>query len=515
MSLYRKYRPQKFSEIIGQEHIVQTLCGAIESDQIGHAYVFSGTRGTGKTTIARIFAKAVNCQNRKGAEPCGECRVCKEMSGGTFLDLIEIDAASNRGIDDIRDLREKIRFSPNIGKYKIYIIDEVHMLTTDAFNALLKTLEEPPAHAIFILATTEIHKIPATILSRCQRFDFRKIESEKMFEGIKKVAEKENIKVSEEDLRKIVGLSEGSLRDALSSLDQLNSFSAGIISSDILESVLGYSKEEQLIEILELIQEENIGGVISFISDLMNDGKDMESFLKNLVVFLRKLMILKVDDKFKADFSDSERVKKVSDNFSFEKIVALADTLNNVIKNSKFSFLPQLVFELEIIKFISLTPKTELLLKNENINIAGKIVKEIKDVLKTGSKQEDEKTMGPAQSFLNDSEGMISDKEIKKSSSTDNWSLFLDKVKKEKIVLHMALQGCDHDETNEVVNVKIYNGFYFNRLNEKQNIDFINNLFKEFFGAEKKINIQKCEKEITRTDMVSEALKVFGGELVE
>jgi len=503
MSLYRKYRPQKFSEVIGQEHIVQTLRGAIESDQIGHAYIFAGTRGTGKTSIARIFAKAVNCQNRKGAEPCGQCRVCKEMTAGSFLDLIEIDAASNRGIDDIRDLREKIRFSPNIGKYKIYIIDEAHMLTADAFNALLKTLEEPPAHAVFILATTEIHKIPATILSRCQRFDFHKIESEKMFESIKKIAEKENIKIGEADLRKIISLSEGSLRDAQSSLDQLNSFSAGVISSDILESILGYSREEQLIEILELIQKRDLGRTISFVNDLINDGKDMESFLKNLIVFLRKLLILKVDDKLQTDFSDLEKVKGISDRFSFEQVVVLADTLNGIIKNSKFSFLPQLVFELEIIKFISSIAKTELQIKNESVNIAGKIVNEIRNVLKPGNKQENGKVVAENK------------KEIKKSDSKNDWGLFLEKMKKEKIVLYMALQDCEYEEVNELIRVKIYNGFYFNRLNEKQNLDFINGLFKEFFGTGKKIAIQKCEREKTRTDMVSEALKVFGGELVE
>jgi len=503
MSLYRKYRPQKFNEIIGQEHIVQTLCGAIESDQIGHAYIFAGTRGTGKTSIARIFAKAVNCQNRKGSEPCGECRVCKEMTAGNFLDLIEIDAASNRGIDDIRDLREKIRFSPNIGKYKIYIIDEVHMLTTDAFNALLKTLEEPPAHAIFILATTEIHKIPATILSRCQRFDFRKIEPGKMFLGIKKIANEENIKISEENLRKIVGLSEGSLRDALSSLDQLNSFSNGVISSDILEGVLGYSREEQLIEILELIHEGDIRQVISFINDLINSGKDMESFLKNLMVFLRKLLILKIDDGFQADFSDPEKARNISDNFSFEQIVDLADTLNGIIRNSKFSFLPQLVFELEIIKFIFSTAKTVPKTKNESVNIAGKIVKEIKNVLRSSGKQESDKIV--------EEEGG----RTKKSDNTGNWESFLEKIKKEKTVLYMAFQGCEYEETEEEFNVKIYNGFYFDRLNERQNLDFISDLFKEFFGAGKKINIRKCEKKEIKTDVISEALKVFGGELVE
>lgn len=502
MSLYRKYRPQKFEEIIGQEHIVQTLIGALESNQIGHAYIFTGTRGTGKTSIARIFAKAINCQNRKGSEPCGECKVCKEMTEGNFLDLIEIDAASNRGIDDIRDLREKIRFSPNIGKFKIYIIDEVHMLSTDAFNALLKTLEEPPAHAIFILATTEIHKIPATILSRCQRFDFRRIESDKMFEAIKKIAESEKIKVSEEDLRRIVSLSDGALRDALSSLDQLNSFSAGSISSDILENILGYSKEEKLLEILELIQKKDISKIIYFINEIIDGGKDIESFLKNLLIFLRKLLIFKIDNKTQSNFSDLDKTKEIIDNFSLDQIVNLADVLNSVIKNSKFSFLPQLVFELEIIKFISSETKTEPSLKNKNI--AGKLVSEIKNVFKTNDEQTEKNTIKEVEKEI-----------INDNSNIDNWPLFLEKIKKEKIVLYMAFQGCECEKSGESINVNIWNSFYFNRLNEKQNIDFINKIFEEFFGKEMKIVIQKCEKRKISTDVISDALKVFGGELVE
>jgi DNA polymerase III subunit gamma/tau len=500
MSLYRKYRPQKFEEIIGQEHVVQTLMGAIESDQIGHAYIFAGTRGTGKTSIARIFAKSVNCQKRNGFEPCGQCQICVEMHNGTFLDLIEIDAASNRGIDEIRDLKEKIRFAPNLGKYKVYIIDEAHMLTEPAFNALLKTLEEPPKHVIFILATTEIHKIPITILSRCQRFDFHKVESNKMFESIKNIAKIEKIKIDDENLKKIISISEGSVRDALSYLDQLNSFSGGEISSNVLENILGYSNEEKLLEFLDLVTKQELKTVMAFIDKLVEDGTDVEGFLKNLIVILRKILILKIDENSKNDFFDFEKAKKISDFFSLEQIIGLIDTLNGVFKNSKFSFIPQLVLELEIIKFISAKPKSDSK-KSEAINITGKIVNEIKSVLKQNNKNE-------GSQIIEKQSGVI-------GAPNDKWNSFIEKIKNEKIILYMALQGCDFEINDNMIKIKISNGFYLNRLNEKQNFDFIDGIAKDFFGQKIKLIIEEAKKNKAKIDIIGDALTVFGGELIE
>lgn len=500
MSLYRKYRPKNFSEIIDQQHVVKTLMGAIESDQVGHAYIFAGTRGTGKTSIARIFAKSVNCMSRNRSEPCEKCQVCIEMNNGSFLDLIEIDAASNRGIDEIRDLKEKIRFAPNLGKYKVYIIDEAHMLTEPAFNALLKTLEEPPSHVIFILATTEIHKIPITILSRCQRFDFHKVDSGKMFEGVKRIVSLENIKINDDDLRKIISISEGSIRDALSYLDQLNSFSAGVIDSEILENILGYSKEEMLIEFLELILGGDLKAIVSFVNKVVAEGKELESYLKNLIVFLRKIMMARIDPANHPEFADPDRVMKLANGISFEKLVSLIDILSGVVKNSRFSFMPQLVLELELIRFISKNEPDKNIRKNEASNIAGKIVSEIKNVLKPESKSDTE-------------EGRTT-KEISNENPFDDWTAFLGKLKSEKMVLYMALQGCGHGEKDGAYAIEIYNGFYYSRLNERQNLGFINSVFKEFFG-EKRLVISRAEKANTPKDVVTEALRVFGGEVLE
>jgi len=256
---YRKWRPQGWDEVIGQEHIVRTLRSALEQGNLAHAYLFSGPRGTGKTTTARIIAKAVNClAEEQNARPCNQCENCEAINQGRFLDLIEIDAASNTSVDDIRDLREKINFSPNKGRYKVYIIDEVHMLSNAAFNALLKTLEEPPAHAIFVLATTEVHKIPATVLSRCQRHEFRRIPLNFIQALLKDIAEKENVQVEPAALTAIARQATGSMRDAVSLLDQLAS-TGSQVTLELTQQVLGTAAGESVYEVIEAILDEKTG----------------------------------------------------------------------------------------------------------------------------------------------------------------------------------------------------------------------------------------------------------------
>ena len=252
-ALYRAYRPQNFEDVVGQQHIIRTLKNQIENNNVGHAYLFAGTRGTGKTSTAKIFARAVNCVQSKDQEPCNECEVCKDIINDNIMDVVEIDAASNNSVDDIRELRESVKYSPTKAKYKVYIIDEVHMLSQGAFNALLKTLEEPPSYIIFILATTEPHKIPATILSRCQRFDFKRVTVNDMSERMKKICNEENIEVEDKALNLIARNAQGALRDALSILDQCISFGGNKIEYKDVVELLGTVNIEQLFEMSQFI----------------------------------------------------------------------------------------------------------------------------------------------------------------------------------------------------------------------------------------------------------------------
>lgn len=291
-ALYRKYRPQTFSDVYGQEHITKILQSEIESGKIGHAYLFTGTRGTGKTTCAKILARAVNCTNLNGGNPCGECDMCKMILSGEATDIVEIDAASNNSVDDIRDLREKVVFSPAAAKYRVYIIDEVHMLSISAFNALLKTLEEPPEHVVFILATTEVHKLPATILSRCQRFDFRRIDSEKIVERLKYVAEKEGLKLTDDAAILIAAAADGGMRDALSILDLCAGSGKEITEADVV-SVCSMAGGDYLISMADFIRAGDTEGALLLLDKLHNSSVDMNRFCTELISHFRDLMIIK------------------------------------------------------------------------------------------------------------------------------------------------------------------------------------------------------------------------------
>ncbi|HXH85591.1 MAG TPA: DNA polymerase III subunit gamma/tau, partial [Nitrospira sp.] len=301
-ALYRKWRPRQWDEVVGQEHILRTLTNAVRAGRVGHAYLFAGPRGTGKTTIARIIAKAVNCLNHDPAKrPCNECEHCKAVNENRFLDLIEIDAASNTSVDDVRDLRDKINFSPSQGKYKIYIIDEVHMLSTAAFNALLKTLEEPPPHAIFVLATTEIHKIPATVLSRCQRHEFRRVPVDEIVGLLKQIAKQEKIKVDEDALAVVARQATGSVRDAISLLDQLAS-TGDKIDLALTQTVLGTATSQTVLDLIASIQEDQPAPAMDAIHRALDAGADPRSLARQIVDDLRGLLLIQMgnDDQIEA-----------------------------------------------------------------------------------------------------------------------------------------------------------------------------------------------------------------------
>ena len=347
--LYRKYRPTSFSQIVGQEHIIKTLINAIKLGKVAHAYLFTGVRGTGKTTIARLLAKAVNCLELKDSEPCNKCSACLEINQGKSIDLIEIDAASNRGIDEIRELRDGIKFSPNKSKYKVFIIDEAHQLTKEAFNALLKTLEEPPAHAIFILATTEIHKVPQTIISRCQKFDFHKLTLDQIIGRLGWLAKQEKVSIEKPALELIALNADGSIRDGESLLGQIMSMEDKNITLEEVQTILGVTDIKAVQDLIKYIVEKKNNLAISHINEIANQGHDLIQFAKSLVSYLRKVLILKIDSnlaKLVASELTKEQIDVIIDQgkkFNQEdliKAIRLFIHVGNEIKSADFQQLP-------------------------------------------------------------------------------------------------------------------------------------------------------------------------------
>jgi len=445
-SLYRKWRPQTFEDIIGQKHITQTLINAISLNRISHAYIFSGPRGVGKTTTARILAKSLNCEKGPTPYPCNKCERCIRITNGYSMDVMEIDGASNNGVDSIRELRNKVNFAPAEGRYKIYIIDEVHMLSQGAFNALLKTLEEPPLHVIFIFATTDPHKIPSTILSRCQWFNFRRISLVDIVAKLKMIVKDEKLNIDDKTLNIIARSSTGSMRDAESALDQIIAYCGKNITSQSVKEVLGIIEEEVFFEFLEaIIKNDTLNGIeiINRTSDL---GEDASQFIKNLMEYVHNLSLAKVCQKeilnLKGIFTeDRERLLKQSKTIKLEKLFSIVNYLAEAERKMRYTRHPWILLEMLVIKFTA----------GENYSL--KEVEEKKDeylldfstkkdVSESGKKNAVTREEVPPKKKIQDKVKTKEDSPIQaKEVSTDldfnqAWPIILNKVKKTKMAVY-------------------------------------------------------------------------------
>ncbi len=355
--MYRAWRPQSFQDMVGQQHIIRTLQNAIREDRLAHAYLFSGPRGTGKTSAAKILAKAVNCEHGPAAEPCNNCEACRRITAGAVMDVLEIDAASNRGVEEIRDLRDKVKYAPTEVRQKVYIIDEVHMLTTEAFNALLKTLEEPPPHVMFILATTEPHRLPATVISRCQRFDFRRVSLEEQSERLQQICREEGIEAEDEAIDYIARLSDGGMRDALSILDQIASFSEGQVSYQQVLEMTGGIASSQFAELAGTLLKGDIGGVLQIIERMMQEGKSADKCMENLLYYFRDLLMIKMvpkADKLTERVLEPAAFSEIAESFTKAQLFQFIDTLNHYQNEMKYASQPQMIFEVALLKLCSI-----------------------------------------------------------------------------------------------------------------------------------------------------------------
>lgn len=353
IALYRKWRPQTFKDLVGQEHISRTLANAITSGHIGHAYLFAGPRGTGKTSTAKILAKALNCEHGPTPEPCGQCEQCRKIADGSSMDVFEIDAASNRGIDEIRDLRETVKFAPVDGRYKVYIIDEVHMLTTEAFNALLKTLEEPPAHVVFILATTEAHKVPPTIQSRCQRYDFKRITVEEIESRLRYITAEMKMEAEDEALAMIAIQADGGMRDALSILDQCAALAEGTITAERVRQILGLVGHDWIYKMTKALAARNVQAALQILAELLRDGKDLKQVLSELSLHLRSLMIFQAAGTVEAMdlYAEPQNVlQEQSKLFAPEVLPCMIARLHEAMTEMKWSPQPRITVEVALME---------------------------------------------------------------------------------------------------------------------------------------------------------------------
>ena len=468
-ALYRKFRPVKFDELVGQEHITRTIKNQIISDRVGHAYLFNGGRGTGKTTIAKILARAVNCLNPQDGEPCNECEICKAALDGSLTDIVEMDAASNNSVEDVREIREAVNFLPTKAKYRVYIIDEVHMLSTGAFNALLKTLEEPPKHVKFLLATTEPQKIPATILSRCQRFDFKRISNEDIIKRLKIVCNESKISISEEALNLIATLAEGGMRDALSILERCNQDGEDKIDENKIRDLVGIPKITYIKQIVESIINYDVDSSLKVIEEILKEGKDLNNLLWEIIKYVKDILLYKSTGSIQTYTKEEiEDIKVLSEKISKEELINLICNLSELENSLKLSTQKLIIFQTGIIKLCNKQDynksekNVEISSGNNNFNINNleQRVTKIENFLRASNFVE--KGSKPKFSVQNNSEDKpkVAQKPKYEGKTQDYWPKLVNNFKEEgKMFMYINLAGTVAKEINDMtVAIEFPNG---------------------------------------------------------
>ena len=549
-AIYRKFRPKIFDDVLGQEHVTQTLKNQIISNNLAHAYLFSGIRGTGKTSTAKIFSRAVNCLNNHTGNPCNECESCISILDENNMDVIEMDAASNNGVDDIRELRDKVKFLPVNSKYKVYIIDEVHMLSKGAFNALLKTLEEPPEHLLFILATTESQKIPPTILSRCQRFDLKRISSDIIVENLKKICHELNVKYEEKALKLIAANSEGAMRDAQSILDRCISFNENEVSYETVINLLGTVNYQVVTETANAIIDNNIEKTMNLVDDILNSGKELSYFLDELIICFRNILIIKTtnssDNIMRVSEDETEELKNLGGKINVDKTVKIIEDLSEAQAECKRALNPRVLLETKLIKMLhkvdtvnleALVKRIEELEKRKQTpqlqtypKIEGKGIK-AKSWDKEKSKVETKFTKRPVEKEINKSENLQEpvEKKIDKSDEAiynaivKGWQDILKEIRRENAGLQAIIRESElAGEKNKKVIFEFDPKFTFHisAANQPKNKEKFKEVISNFLNEDCQVEFitkkeEKAVKPKITIEDVYEDLKNEFGEIVE
>ncbi len=551
LALYRAWRPQSFKDVTGQKHVTRTLQNALMQQKFSHAYLFSGPRGIGKTSIAKIFAKAINCKQGEKNEPCNQCPACLAITKGELLDVTEIDAASNRGVDEIRDLRSQVKYAPTDVEYKVYIIDEVHMLTNEAFNALLKTLEEPPNHVIFILATTEPHKLPLTIISRCQRFDFQRIGQSDIIERLRHICDEMGYRYQQHALEMIAEISEGGLRDALSLLDQALAFGENTVMLEYVQMITGSVQRSVLIQLLTHIADRDIASALHIYDTAVADGKDPKQLVKDLLHFSRDLLLLKVTPNIQEVQQrglDTEQLKELEGRFSEAELMVVLDQLVKVDYEIRLNNQPRIMVELLLVQLCRRQDKS--VASNENSSgqvqqlqqqlrqLEEQVKRQLSGVTEQGAA--DKPSRRQQAKIVSHSASGQSLEKIKEMYRENNvkvfekikghWQEILENIKREKVTLHawvingepvavyqqfivIAFQNAIHRETTDQASHRQVIEEVIQKMTSKP-FQIVNILMSEWLQASTEATGNSDDTNV-QSDSLQKAISLFGQEFVE